>query len=196
MRKLKLEVQLSVDGFVADPKGKTNWMVWDWTQEWTWDRALRAYHIRLHASSDTIVMGRKMASGFVDHWKQVSENPRDPQYAFAKPITAMKKYVFTKTLKRSRWEHTELLKGNIVTEIKKLKKQKGKDILVYGGASFVASLIKENLIDEYHLLINPVILGKGKTIYQKITGIQNLTPGYSKTFSCGVSLVTYKIQTR
>src|ERR1700743_3752201 len=113
MRKLKLEVQLSIDGFAADLKGNTDWMVWDWKPEWNWDKELQQYHIDLQLSSDTILLGRKMAGGgFFDHWEQVAENPDDPQYAFAKPTTEMKKYVFTKTLTTSKWKNTELIKGD------------------------------------------------------------------------------------
>ncbi len=192
MRKLKLEVQLSIDGFAADPKGKTDWMVWDWKPQWNWDEELRQYHIDLHRSSDTILLGRKMAvTGFFEHWAEIASNPDDPQYAFAKPITEMKKYVFTKTLKKPKWKNTELMKGNYVAEIKKLKKQSGKDIIVYGGASFVASLIKAQLIDEYHLLMNPSILGKGKAIFKEITRKQSLVLAGARSYSCGVVTVQY-----
>jgi len=195
MRKLKLEVQLSVDGFAADPKGNTNWMVWDWQPEWNWDEELRQYHIDLHLTSDTILLGRKMAvTGFFEHWEEVAANPDGPQYAFAKAITEMKKYVFTKTLKKQKnpkWKNTDLVKGDFVKEIKRLKKQNGKDIIVYGGTSFVASLIREELIDQYHLLINPTILGKGKAIFKAITDRAPLQLMNAKPFKCGVLAVQY-----
>ena len=192
MKKLKLEVQLSIDGFVADPKGDTNWMVWDWKPDWNWDEELQKYHIDLHRSSDTILLGRKMAvTGFFEHWEQVAAKPDDPQYAFAKPITEMKKYVFTKTLQKSKWKNTELIKGNFVDAIKRLKKKSGKDIIVYGGASFVASLIKAQLIDEYHLLINPAILGKGTAIFKTISDMESLSLVNARAFSCAVVAVQY-----
>jgi dihydrofolate reductase len=192
MRKLKLEVQLSIDGFVADPKGKTDWMIWDWKPEWHWDEELRRYHIDLQRTSDTILLGRKMAvTGFFEHWEQVAANQDDPQYAFAKPITEMKKYVFTKTLKKPKWKNTELVKSDFVEEIKKLKKQSGKDIIVYGGASFVASLIKAELIDEYHLLINPTILGKGKAIFKTVDEKESLVLVGARAFNCGVVNLQY-----
>jgi dihydrofolate reductase len=192
MRKLKLEVQLSIDGFAADPKGKTDWMVWDWKPEWNWDKELQQYHTDLQLSSDTILLGRKMAvTGFFEHWEQVTANPGDPQYTFAEQITEMKKYVFTKTLKKPKWENTELVKGDFVEEIKKLKKQNGKDIIVYGGTSFVASLIKARLIDEYHLLINPSILGRGKAIFKTIAHKESLALVGARAFNCGVVNVQY-----
>lgn len=75
-----------------------------------WDKALQKYHIDLQLSSDSILLGRKMAmGGFFGHWESVASNPDDPQYAFEKPITEKKKYVFTKTLQKSKWQNTELI---------------------------------------------------------------------------------------
>ena len=88
MKKVKLEIQVSIDGFAADRDGRSNWMRWNWGEEWTWDDALRHYHLDLTTSSDCILLSRKMAEeGFHRHWEQVAENPADPQYEFAKPIT-------------------------------------------------------------------------------------------------------------
>ena len=192
MRKLKLEVQLSIDGFAADPKGNTGWMVWDWQPKWNWDKELQKYHIDLQLSSDTILLGRKMAmGGFFDHWENVAANPDDPQYAFAKPITEMEKYVFTKTLQKPKWKNTKLVNGDFVAAIKRLKKRGGKDIIVYGGTSFVSSLIEAQLIDEYHLLINPFILGKGKPIFKTVTGMKSLSLVNATPYRCGVIAVQY-----
>lgn len=168
MRKLKLEVQLSIDGFAADQRGKTEWTVWNWEPKWNWDKSLQDFHSRLQTSSDTILLGKRMAAGdFSKYWRKIAASKKDAQYKFASAIVGMKRYVFSKKLKESRWENTELLKRKPQKEGTKLKKQKGKDMIVYGGTSFVSSLIKEDLIDEYHLLINPTILGSGKPIFKK-----------------------------
>ena len=82
-------------------------------------------------------------------------------YEFAKRIVSAKKIVVTKTLDKSMWLGTELAKGDLVVEVNKLKKQEGKDIVVNGGSSFDAALIKEELIDEFQFYINPVAFGKG-----------------------------------
>ena len=130
MRKLKLEVQLSLDGSAADIEGKTNWMVWDWQPAWNWDEELKNFHTALQTSSGTILLGKKTASsGFFEHWQQVIENVKDPQYTFAKAIVNMKKYVFSKKLNKSRWENTEIMNGNLNKEVEKLKAQKGKTLL-------------------------------------------------------------------
>lgn len=159
MRKLKLQVQLSVNGFNGGPNGELDWM------EWNWGEDIKNYVNDLHEECDTILLGRKMADGFVSHWEGVLKNPADESYAFAKKMVDYPKIVFTKTLNKSMWNNTEIAAGDITEEVNKLKKQSGKDIIVYGGSGFVSSLIKENLIDEYYLFINPSALGRGMTIF-------------------------------
>jgi dihydrofolate reductase len=102
------------------------------------------------------------------------------------------KIVFTKTLDESPWANTVLAKGDIVEEVNHLKNQKGKDILVYGGAGFVSSLIKEGLIDEYHLLVNPAAIGSGMTIFKSLDRTQKFSAIQSKLYSCGITVLSYK----
>jgi dihydrofolate reductase len=97
-----------------------------------------------------------------------------------KKIVSMPKVVFTKTLDESTWNNTTLAKGNLTEEIANLKKQNGKDILVIGSPSFVSSLIKEGLVDEYQLIINPSAMGNGMTIFNSLDRIQKFTPIQSK----------------
>src|ERR671935_3298088 len=96
----------------------------------------------------------------------------DRSHAFAKKMIETPKVVFTKTLKKSRWANTDIATGDLTNEITKLKSQKGKDIIVYGGASFDSSLIRAGLIDEFHLFINPVAIGSGMAIFKDINEIQ------------------------
>jgi dihydrofolate reductase len=140
MRKLKLQVQMTVDGYVAGPTGEVDWMVWNWDDE------LKNYTSELTESIDTVLLGRKMADGFISHWKAVAANPNDSDQPWGKKFTDTPKIVFTKTLEKSEWPNTELAKETLADEIEKLKNQDGKDLIVYGGATFVSSLIKERLI--------------------------------------------------
>ncbi len=150
MRKLKLEIQLSLDGFATDMDNQTNWLVWDWGSTWSWDKELQDFHIKLHTSSDTIIMGKNMAnSGFLFHWQMVARNVKSPQHIFAKAIVDMNKFVFSKRVHNPHWDKMQMLSGDLTEEVNKLKSKKGADILVYGGAAFVSSLITEDLIDEY-----------------------------------------------
>jgi dihydrofolate reductase len=192
MRKLKLETQISVDGFVADAEGRTDWMVWNWGKEWTWDPALQKYHTDLTSSVDCILLSRKMAEeGFINHWKKTAENKQDPQYEFAKHITDTHKIVFSKTLKKSEWENTEIAKDDLITEINTLKRKNGKDIIAYGGASFVSSLIGAGLIDEYHLVVNPTAIGNGKPIFRELNSKMDLRLVKAASYDHGIVVLHY-----
>ena len=143
-------------------------------------------------SVDTIIIGRKMVDEFIPYWTEVANKPNDSWNAFAKKMIEIPKIVFTKTLTKSNWINTEIAKGDLKDEITKLKSQEGKDLLVYGGASFDSSLIKEKLIDEFYLFINPVAIGNGMTIFKDLNEIQKYTLIESKAFECGKVLLRYE----
>jgi dihydrofolate reductase len=159
---------------------------------WDWDDELKNYVDDLHNYVDTILLGRKMTEGFISYWTDIVKNkPDSPEYPFANKMVDYPKVVFTKTLNKSEWENTTLAKGNLVDEINQLKKQNGKDIIVYGGATFVSSLIKDNLIDEYYLFINPTAIGKGMTIFGNLKDMLSLKLLKSRAFDCGIVVNQY-----
>src|SRR6185503_13762663 len=100
MRKLKLQMQQSADGFVATPEGGLDWM------QWNWDEELKNYVWALHEPVDSIIMGRKMAYGFIPYWMGETKNEKSEQLAFAKKMHETPKFVFTRTLqeKDPSWE--------------------------------------------------------------------------------------------
>jgi dihydrofolate reductase len=100
--------------------------------------------------------------------------------------------VFSKTLDKSEWINTEIAKGDLRTEITGIKNQQGRDIIVYGGASFDSSLIKEKLIDEFYLFIHPVALGKGMSIFKDLNDVRKFTLIESIAFDCGIVLLHYE----
>jgi dihydrofolate reductase len=114
-----------------------------------------------------------------------------PEEEGAEKLNRLPKIVFTKTLKHSEWANTTLATGNLVYEITKLKKQDGNDIIVYGGADFVASLIQYKPIEEFHFLVNPTLLENGKTIFKNIIHSDLLL---KKTigFECRISVLNYE----
>jgi dihydrofolate reductase len=182
MRKLKLQVQISVDGFIAGPNNEMDWMVWNW------DDKLKHYVGALTEPIGCIVLGRKLAQGFIPHWKS------NPEQEGATKFNSTKKVVFTKTLTTSEWENTALAKGELVDEINKLKNEPGGDIIAYGGGSFVSSLIKHRLIDEFHLFVNPSVLGNGMPIFKELTDKQNLTLIKASPFDCGIVVLHYQLK--
>ena len=187
MRKLKLQVEMSIDGCIAGPNNEMDWLICD-------DNCMK-YIDDIAESVDTIIMGRKMVYEFIPYWTEVMKKPDDPWNTFAKKMVEIPKVIFTKTLNKSEWPNTHIATGDLKDEITKLKSQDGKDILVYGGASFDSSLIKEkNLIDEFYLFVNPLIMGNGKTIFKDLKEIQKLTLIESKVFDCGLVLLHYEVK--
>lgn len=191
MRRLKLQVQQSIDGFVSTgPNDEQHWVTWAWEE-------IRPHVLALADSTDTILIGRKLAIDYIPYWQDTLTRPEDPMHEVAERIVAAKKVVFTKTLSPAdaqvrTWHNTVLATGDLVQEVNQLKQQEGKDIVVYGGSSFVSALIKKGLIDEFHLFINPVALGKGEPIFDGLADFQQLRLTHSKVYASGIVLLQYE----
>lgn len=187
MRKLKLQVQMTIDGYIGGVNGEMDWMVFNW------DDKLNQYVTDLTKPVDTIVLGRGLAEGFIPHWANVAADPDNPEVEAGKLFTDLPKVVFTKTLEESPWDNTVLAKGDLVEEITKLKQQAGGDIIAYGGATFVSALIKHGFIDEFHLFINPVAIGQGMSIFKELNGKQALKLVKATPFDCGIVVLHYEL---
>jgi dihydrofolate reductase len=161
MRKLKLQMQITVDGFVAGPQGQLDWMTWNM------DEQLIGFINHLTDTSDTILLGRGMTSGFVNYWESVK--PDSPEYTFAQKMVGYPKVVFSRTAKKIEGKNVRVENGQLIEAVRRLKAQPGKDIIVYGGASFVSSLIDQQLIDELYLFVNPIAISEGLRIFSRRT---------------------------
>ncbi|MGN7820142.1 dihydrofolate reductase family protein [Chitinophaga sp. 22536] len=193
MRKLILQMQLSVDGFAAAADGSGSWMIWSYGDNWTWDPALQDYHTALIASADEILLSRKMAEeGFIGHWEKMAGQVNNPQAVFAGHIRDAGKVVFTHTLDQSNWPNTVLAKGDLTAEVKALKKKQGKNMIVFGGVSFVSALIAAGLIDEYHLIINPAAIGRGMPVFDKVQGVLGLSLVNATAYPSGIVVLQYR----
>jgi dihydrofolate reductase len=186
MRKLKLQIQVSIDGFIAGSKGEMDWMTWDWSND------LKNYVQQLTDSVDTIILGRKLAEGFIPHWAVIAADHDNLENETGKFFNDTPKIVFTKTLKKSDWKNS-ILADDLIEKTTELKKQSGKDIIAYGGADFVSNLIKEGLIDEFHLFINPAAIGRGMAIFNKVNEKQNFKLMHSESFECGITVLVYTL---
>lgn len=174
---------MTIDGYVAGPNGEMDWMIFNWDDE------LNQYVTEITGPVDCIVLGRKLAQGFIPHW---ASRPEGEDARGIDKMNMTPKVVFTKTLDKSVWDNTVLAKGDLVDEITKLKQQDGQDIIAYGGATFVSALVKHRLIDEFHLFINPAAIGIGMTIFKGLDRQQNLTLIKSTAFACGIVLLCYE----
>lgn len=176
---------MTIDGYVAGPNGELDWMAGDWDDE------LKEYVTDLTEPVDCIVLGRNLAEGFIPHWANVAADPEHPEHSAGKKFTDTGKVVFSRTLDKTKWDNTALASGDLTDEINNLKNQVGGDIIAYGGADFVSSLIKQQLIDEYFLFINPVALGEGMSIFRGTNGKKGFVLEESRAFPCGIALIRY-----
>lgn len=179
-----MQMQVTLDGYVAGPNGEMDWMTWNW------DEQLKEYVTALTQPVDLILLGRVLAEGFIPYWTDALAAGGDEAEG-ADAMVNTPKVVFTKTLTESPWVNTTLATGNIVDEIAQLKNQPGGDMMVYGGAGLASSLIEHNLIDEYYIFINPVVIGGGLTIYNSLRERLNLKLVEAKAFSSGINVLFY-----
>jgi dihydrofolate reductase len=182
MRKLKLQVQMSIDGYMAGQEGEMEWL------EWNWDDELKHYVTEITDPVDCILLGRKLAQGFIDTWAIRADDP-DTTDDFARKMKDTPKIVFTKTIFKAEWQNTKLEQGDIVEEVTNLKNQDGQHMIAYGGGMFVRTLIEAGLIDELHLFVNPTAIGTGMPVFGSL---QNMRLIRSQPFECGIVVLCYE----
>lgn len=192
MRKLILQMQVSVDGYVGRPAGGPEWQLWDWGDDCQWDDALMAEFNAFFAAADTILLGRNIAEGYLAHWVEFAEkHPRNENFAFARRINEIRKIVFSRTLKTSPWPGAELAAKPLVEELDDLKTQVGENIITFGGAGFAAELIDADLVDEFQFYTNPIALHEGLSIFKKKGIDVDLELISAKPFDCGMVVSRY-----
>jgi dihydrofolate reductase len=182
MRKLKLQMQVTVDGYVAGPEGQLDWMTFDM------DPGLIAFINHLTDTSDTILLGRKMTDGFIKYWEHVVTQEDSREHAFAQKMVGLPKVVFSKTLHHIEGKNVRVENGDMADAVKQLKGRPGKDIIVYGGATFVSSLIEHGLIDELNFFVNPVAIGSGMRVFK---GKKPLKLAASTAYPSGIVVNSY-----
>ncbi|MER8981025.1 dihydrofolate reductase family protein [Mesorhizobium sp. M0870] len=195
MKKLILQMQMSVDGFVGANEDHA-WQLWEWGDEGAWDGALKQDFNAVFAGIDTILLSRKMAQeGYLAHWGNAAKKfPRDPFYAFAQRVVDARKVVLSDKLKQSAsepaWERTRVASGDLPREVNALKAGEGGDMAVFGGAGFASALIAAGLVDEFQLFINPAVLAAGRRIFDQ-GGFRSLRLLGSTAYACGMVVSRY-----
>jgi dihydrofolate reductase len=155
MRQLILQMQCSIDGFVAGPDGDLSWIFPDF------DHAYQQWAVTQLWQAGAHLMGRKTYGDMAAYWPTSSE-------PYAAPMNQIPKLVFSKTMKQAPWKETQILSGELGAELARLKELPGEDLLAHGGAEFAQSLVKTDLIDEYRLIVHPVALGRGLRLFPEL----------------------------
>lgn len=183
MRKLKLQTQISIDGYCGGPNGELDFM------EWKWDDGIKKVVNDIHVPVDTILLGRKMSEGFIPYWENVVNDPSHAEYEIGRKMVDTPKIVFSKTLNDIQGKNVTLANGDLAEEVNKLKGQPGGDIIAYGGSDFIGNLITNDLVDEYYLFVNPTAIGRGLPVFKEMKKLQFLK---AHPFDCGVVMLNYK----
>ncbi len=176
MSRLAATLFMSLDGVVESPE---KWSFPYWNDE------IGKFKHEETFSSDALLLGRMTYEGFAAAWP----SRKDPE-GFADRFNSMPKHVASRTLKKLEWNNSHLVKGDLAAEVSKLKQQPGKDIVIHGSPGLIRSLMPHELIDEYRLLVYPLVLGHGKRLFDE-TSQANLKLVESKTYDTGVVKLVY-----
>jgi len=158
MRKLSVFNSISLDGYFTDQKGDMSW-AHKHDPEWNDFSARNS----TGSGQVTFLFGRITYELMAGFWPTPQAREAAPQVAEA--MNSRAKLVFSRTLKQAAWNNTTILNGDPVAEVKKLKEQAGTDLLIFGSGTIVAPLAAAGLIDEYRLVVNPIVLGSGRTLF-------------------------------
>lgn len=167
---------VSLDGFVASDDPEEYWH--------NWDDEMAAYMMEFLKSVDTFIYGRKSYEEMIAYWPSLTDE-------FATVMNETPKFVFSNTLKSAEWNATVLDESGLL-QIKRLKETPGKDIVLFAGPQLLESFIKSELVDEFRMIINPIVLGSGKPLFQKLEKKLFLELKNSIRFKCGNIILVYK----
>src|SRR4051812_7563620 len=174
MRNIMVTEFVSLDGVMENPA---------WTFPY-WNDEIANFKGEESSSSDALLLGRVTYQGFAAAWPQSTDEGADY-------FNNVRKYVVSTTLDKAEWNNSTLIKDNVVEELTKLKQQDGKDIAVHGSATLVQTLIEHDLVDRYRLLVYPVVVGKGKRLFNEGTAA-TLKLVESQPLSGGVVAMIYE----
>ncbi|AQU77119.1 dihydrofolate reductase family protein [Priestia megaterium] len=178
MRKIVVSMYMSLDGVMEEPA---------WTMPY-FNEEVAKFQSDLLFDSEALLLGRVTYEGFAAAWPSMTD-----EEGFADKMNSMPKFVTSRTLGQAEWNAT-LIKSNVTDEIFKLKQEPGQNLLIYGSSDLVNTLIQEDLIDEYHLIVHPIILGKGKRLFKDGIDAKSLKLVNSTTTSSGVVILSYKLE--
>ena len=185
MRKIVLTEWVSLDGYTSGPNNDMSYVGEYFNEE------MGRYEGTIIDTADTLILGRVTYDSFAGSWPHVPDNPNssEDEKVYARKLNAMRKVVFSRTLTSADWNKSEVWRHIDTQAIQKLKEQDGKDILIYGSASIVQELTKLGLIDEYQVLVHPVLLGGGTSLFGDARSALRLVS--AQPFTSGVVLLTY-----
>lgn len=183
MRKLAVFNMVTLDGFFVDSKGDMSWAHKD-DEEWN------AFVGGNASGSGVLLFGRITYELMASYWPTPAALHNSPMVA--KGMNDLPKVVFSRTLDKASWSNTRLVKSDMLAEVRKMKREPGADMVILGSGSIVSQLAQENLIDEYQIALNPIVLGKGRTMFDGVKEKLKLKLAKSRTFRNGNVFLCYE----
>jgi len=181
MRKVFLFMMISLDGFFEGENHDLSWH--------NVDAEFNEFAISQTNNVNTLLFGRRTYELMADWWPSEHAMTTDP--IVAKQMNVKPKMVFSRTLNKADWSNTKLVKDNAASEVKKLKNQPGKDIGIYGSNNLCVSLMKDGLVDEFRIMVNPVVIGSGTPLFAGVQNKVKLKLIKEQDFKSGNVLLTY-----
>ena len=185
MRKLVVSEFMTLDGVIEDPGGAEKSPFGGWSMQFFSDEAGKFKFDELFAA-DAILLGRVTYQGFAAAWPSRSDDA-----GFADRMNSLPKYVASRTLTAVDWKNSNLIKDDVAAHVRKLKAEPGQDILIAGSGQLVDSLTRDGVIDEYRLMIHPIIVGGGKRLFSEGLERTALVLASVKQLPAGVVILTY-----
>ena len=185
MRKLAVFNHVSLDGYFVDVNGSMSW-----AKSGTKDAEWNAFVAENAKGDGPLLFGRVTYELMASFWPTPMADQHDP--VVAERMNKLPKVVFSKTLDKASWSNTRLVKGDMVAEIRKMKKEPGEDMVILGSGSIVSQLAQEGLIDAYQVAVNPTILGQGRTMFEGVKEKLNLKLTKTRTFGNGNVFLCYE----
>ncbi len=179
MRKLVLKMQVSLDGLIGGPNGEVDWIFP------SLDEGATGWLLDTLWQAEVHLMGSQTYRAMAAHWPDSTE-------AFAAPMNEMPKFVFSSSMTEAPWGDTHIIDGDLASEIERLKRLPGRDLLAHGGARFARSLVRLGLVDEYRLMVHPVVLGRGLSLFGDLPARMDLQLMGTRTFASGASAQVYR----
>jgi len=176
---------VSLDGVMEDPGGAENFKHGGWSFEISRGEEGDKFKLDEAFSSEALLLGRVTYEGFAEAWPA-----REGE--FADKFNSMPKYVVSSTLDEPEWNSSTVLKGDVSEEVAKLKQEQDGDIVVHGSARLVQTLVEHDLVDEFRLMVYPVVLGSGKRLFGETSDKKPLRLVDSKVVGDGVAILIYE----
>jgi dihydrofolate reductase len=185
MRKIVVTEFMTLDGVVEDPGGAEAFDRGGWSFKFPDDEGMK-YKLDEVRDHDAMLLGRVTYEGFAEAWPG-----REDEMGFAAKMNSMAKYVVSTTLEDPAWNNSSVIAENVADEVTKLKQQDGGDILVAGSVTLVQFLHEHGLVDEYRLMVFPIVLGAGKRLFGETADATTLGLTDSKALASGTVILTY-----